>query len=81
MAELPKTPNATEGQSGTLTLMEEVLLLCLRNTGEVSGGIFGYSEVSTGNGLAGAAIMELSLRGRIELVRLITRMELQGSNV
>jgi len=50
-----------------LTLMEEVLLLCLRNTGEVSGGIFGYSEVSTGNGLAGAVIMELSIRGRLEI--------------
>jgi len=49
-----------------LTLMEEILLLCLRNTGDVSGGIFGYSEVSTGNGLAGALVTELSLRGRIE---------------
>jgi len=47
--------------------MECVLLLCLRNTGDVSGGIFGYSEVSTGNGLAGALVMELSLRGRIEM--------------
>jgi len=64
--DLPSTSTPTP-LSDDLTLMEEVLLLCLRNTGNISGGIFGYSEVSTGNGLAGAVIMELSLRGRLAI--------------
>jgi len=57
--------DTTKTDTSDLTLMEELLLLCLRNTGDVSSGIFGYSEVSTGNGLAGAVIMELALHLRI----------------
>jgi len=66
--DLPKA-TTTPSESKELSLMEEVLLLCLRNTGDVSSAIFGYSEVSTGNGLAGAAVMELTLRGRIQILK------------
>ncbi len=64
--------------------MEEVLLLCLRNSGNVSGSIFGFSEISTGNGLAGAATMELSLRGRLSIVlqcRVMTSLERKGRSI
>lgn len=47
--------------------MEEVLLLCIRNTGDVSNAIFGFSRVSIENGLAGAVIMELSLREYLKM--------------
>jgi len=61
------SPTTQHKEHGELSLMEEVLLLCLRNSGDVSKGIFGYSDVSTGNGLASAVILELSLASRLDM--------------
>jgi len=73
--------DTNKGDSSELSLMEEFLLLCLRNTGDVSSGIFGYSEVSTGNGLAGAVIMELALRSKITIGEKGTEIIVSDSNL